>query len=221
MCPDPQLLSIYMDGELPSPWKEKLENHLKECADCTKKLEGYRQLFGKKNEQDLMEEAKDRVWQNLQSRASHTRPARRFSTTSNLWQRKLTLPIPAAAAAAVVIMLVSSIFFRGGTGNVNMPINQIAETQERGNFVLTAEEEVQFMPTANISDVLQYLGSGDTNIIILQMPESGNFLRSGEPAIIRAADFSGNEMSTRYQPDTEHRQSDRETRHPSGVRRRQ
>jgi len=40
-----------------------------------------------------------------------------------------------------------------------------------------------------MSGVLQYLAPGGGNIIILQLPESTNFFRSGDPAIIRAADY--------------------------------
>jgi len=41
MCPEPQLLSVYTDGELPSPWKEKLEAHLGECSECKEKLKKF------------------------------------------------------------------------------------------------------------------------------------------------------------------------------------
>jgi len=44
MCPDPQVLSIYTDGELPSPWKEKLESHLTECSVCRGKLKSFKSL---------------------------------------------------------------------------------------------------------------------------------------------------------------------------------
>lgn len=44
MCPDSQLLSIYLDGELPSPWKEKMETHLSKCNECREKLVNFRQL---------------------------------------------------------------------------------------------------------------------------------------------------------------------------------
>ena len=34
MCPDRGLLSAYVDGEVPSPWKERLAAHLSECPSC-------------------------------------------------------------------------------------------------------------------------------------------------------------------------------------------
>jgi hypothetical protein len=43
-CPDLDLYSAYIDGEVPSPWKEKLEAHLASCPSCKAKVEGYRGL---------------------------------------------------------------------------------------------------------------------------------------------------------------------------------
>lgn len=33
-CPDSDLYSALLDGEVPSPWKEKLEAHLDQCPNC-------------------------------------------------------------------------------------------------------------------------------------------------------------------------------------------
>ena len=192
MCPDPQLLSVYLDGELPSPWKEKMETHLTECSVCREKLNRYRQLACRQDadaEQKMMEAAKNRVWQNLQSRRRfqpHSGGVRR----SGVWQRRLSIPIPAAAAAAIVIMLMTAVFFRGGQ-NSNFEIaSQPVDINERTNFFIAADEEIpNIMPVPDINSVLQFLASEGTDIIILTLPEDRNFSRTGEPAIIRAADY--------------------------------
>lgn len=44
ICPDKDLYSVYVDGELPSPWKEKLEAHLNDCAECRAVVNSYRNL---------------------------------------------------------------------------------------------------------------------------------------------------------------------------------
>lgn len=41
-CPDTDLYSAYVDGEVPSPWKEKLESHMASCPTCRKHVERYR-----------------------------------------------------------------------------------------------------------------------------------------------------------------------------------
>ena len=43
-CPDTNLYSAYVDGEVPSPWKEKLEAHLASCESCRAIERRYRGL---------------------------------------------------------------------------------------------------------------------------------------------------------------------------------
>jgi len=201
MCPDPQLLSIYIDGELPSPWKEKMENHFSQCSGCREKLENLKRLHellnkdtterriiveknaadsAAEHETEFMEESKTRVWQKLESR-------RRFKSGVRLWRKRLSVPLPAAAAAAVVIALLAGLWLRGGSVK-NSGFAQ--QPQEPVNFILAAEDEFPgIIPTADISGVLQYLTSDGKDVIILRLPESKNFSRTGEPAIIRAADY--------------------------------
>jgi len=201
MCPDSQLFSIYVDGELPSPWKEKMESHFSQCSVCAEKLknlERLRELFKKdtsarrtiveknaadsnKNEIEFMEEAKARIWQKLESK-------RRFKRSAGLWQRRLSIPLPAAAAAAVIIALLTMLLYRDGRVNNNNSIAQ--QPQDSYNFILAAEDDFPgIIPTADISGVLQYLNQEGTDVIILTLPESRNFSRTGEPEILRAADY--------------------------------
>jgi hypothetical protein len=67
-----------------------------------------------------------------------------------------------------------------------------AAPDERVNFILAAEEEIPgIIPAAtDLNGVLKYLGADGSDIIILRLPENRNFSRSGDPAIIRAADYS-------------------------------
>jgi anti-sigma factor RsiW len=232
MCPDPQLLSIYMDGELPSPWKEKMDSHLSECPECMEKFKNFKhvqELFKKdttqkrtivesfghvseefSSEQELMEASMKRVWQKLEEQSKGTyrvrssgvrsygarlqlRPAVR--KTENLWKHRLSIPMPVAAAAAAVIIVALGItvFLRSGSVNNNTFASTPPHVEPAGktNFAISSEEEVTgVIPTGNINDVLQYLTSNGTDIIILQLPENSNFSRAGEPAIIKAADYS-------------------------------
>ena len=36
------MLSVYLDGELPSPWKEKLEEHVSGCPECAGRIGAYK-----------------------------------------------------------------------------------------------------------------------------------------------------------------------------------
>ncbi|MCL1959710.1 MAG: hypothetical protein FWF68_08930 [Spirochaetes bacterium] len=154
------------------------------------------------SEQELMEASMKRVWQKLEARSNGTYSYRTRSygrrqlspvnrQTENLWKRRLSIPLPAAAAAAIIIALVSAVWFRGGSVGNNAVANHKVESGDRSNFVVSAEEEVPgIIPAGNISDVLQYLNSNGKEIIILQLPENSSFSRAGEPAIIRAADYT-------------------------------
>ena len=191
MCPDPQLLSIYIDGELPSPWKEKLEAHLEKCSGCKEKLNKYMQLHGKllsvTTEQKLTEEAREKVWQNLQLK-KQTVKCRLYGLwhKRSIWQRTLTVPIPAAAAAIVLIFL-AVFFIRGGSNNTNNFAGNI-NSSESANIILAAEE-IPVFPAVDLNSVFQHLVSDGSDIIILRLPESRSFSRTGDPAIVRAADY--------------------------------
>jgi len=205
MCPEPQLLSIYMDGELPSPWKEKMEAHLKECPECADRYKNFRHLqeMFKKNtrqsrtyvegsgelrpttadqsipEQEFIEDAKEKVWRRMESRRLYSR--------RSIWRYRLSLPLPAVAAAAAVILVILTVFFlRGGS--------LLQQDTAKSNFILASEEEdiPSIIPASqDMNGLLQLLGTDGSDVLILRLPESRNFSRSGEPAIIRAADYSG------------------------------
>ncbi|MDR0442718.1 MAG: zf-HC2 domain-containing protein [Treponema sp.] len=183
MCPEPQLLSIYVDGELPSPWKEKMENHLEQCSGCMERLNSYRSFFEKTDllaEQKLIEEAKDKVWQNLNRSFETSRPV---IQTPGVWRRRVSIPLPAAAAAAIILVFLAALWIRGG-------LAEPAGNGARANMILASEEMPGIIPAADMNGVLQYLGSDGADILILRLPESRDFISSGEPAIIRAADYT-------------------------------
>jgi len=196
MCPDQQLLSIYVDGELPSPWDEKMNLHLQECPACREKVEKFKQLrelinkypSAKKTSEEELLKSKEKIWRRIEEK-------RRFTTVATVpyprvWQRRISIPLPVAAAAAIIIALIAIFFSRGGQILNNGFAGKKANSD--ANFILAAEEEIPgIIPTAtDLNGVLQYLGADSSNIIILQLPESKSFSRSGEPAIIRAADYS-------------------------------
>jgi len=193
MCPDPQLLSIYVDGEIPSPWDEKMDAHLKECPACREKVENFKRLrelinkdpsAKKTSEEDLLK-SKEKIWRRIEEK-------RRFTAVPypRVWQRRISIPLPIAAAAAIIIALIVVFFSRGGQILNNGFAGIKANTEVFR--VLAAEEEIPgIIPSAtDLNGVLQYLGTDGSEIIILKLPESKNFSRLGEPAIIRAADYS-------------------------------
>jgi hypothetical protein len=189
MCPDLEMLSLYIDAELPSPWKEKLEAHLQECPGCRDRLEQFRSLSQELNGDagtlnTAIDAAKDRVWETLAApRRPYLRPA-----PARFWGRSVLVPLPLAiAAAAVLILGFGMLLFR------QTPVNTPQEgTMAAGYGSTGLGMEMQTIPAADMSGILQYLGNDDTaDIVIIRLPESKSFMSLGEPAIIKAADYSG------------------------------
>jgi hypothetical protein len=190
MCPDRQLLSVYLDGELPSPWKEKMETHLGQCPQCGERLETYRRLFAPAGENaaldasGVMEDAaKERVWGALETSLRGKNAEGRLYQPRRLWRRSVSIPLPAAAAAAVIILgALAALWMRKPAGNAALP-----------NMIVASEENLApgVVPVSDMNGVLQYLG-GEGDILILRLPESRSFISSGEPAIIKAADYARN-----------------------------
>jgi hypothetical protein len=194
-CSFRQWLSIYYDGEMDSPWKEKMEAHIAGCPDCAKQLATFKNisLTLAPAEDKLPDEAQQRVLQKLETSGHFSGYENHPAWTPSLWKRSVSIPVPAAAAAVLMLIGLAFLWIRSPgslqkTGAVNMAI--------------TAETEIlpDVIPFSGMESVLQYLGSTDTgDIIILKLPESRNFASYGEPSIIRAADYSRNVPGRRKQ----------------------
>ena len=194
MCPDRQIISLYFDGELPSPWKEKMETHLESCTNCRTSLAGYQnlRLMIRVQPEEIVRTAQDRVWEKLGAGELITsRPpnekavSRDFRTGRRVWNRTISLPLPAAAAAALVIIVVffALMGIRGG-GIQSQPQNSMAVA----NIGL---DDQDIVPAKDMSGVLKYLSSQENNdVMVIRLPETRNFSRTGEPALINAADYS-------------------------------
>lgn len=180
MCPDRQLISLYVDGELPSPWREKLETHLSLCPSCARQAEGYRALSASLAEapEANVEEARARVWAAVARRTNaEAAPVRRP-------RRALVLPLPAAIAAVLAVAIVAA----GGTGVA------LGSRPDGAEAVAVVEQaQVPPVPVSDMGSVLRYLETQDGagEILIIRLPESSNFSYEGRPTLIRAADYNG------------------------------
>jgi anti-sigma factor RsiW len=184
MCPDRQILSVYLDGELPSPWKEEMEVHLTRCPECRAKLEQYRMLsaFMAGDRRDLSAE-QDRVWLKLGKAASGVRrgnfAARRF------WRRSVAVPLPAAIAAAALFVTAFTLAITSYTIKKTAPA---IDTVATAGISLDVQEIVPV--TADMNSFLRYLESEDSaDFMIIRLPETRSFSNSGQPTIIKASDY--------------------------------
>jgi anti-sigma factor RsiW len=181
MCPDPQMLSLYHDGELPSPWKEKLESHLADCSVCGERLERLRRLSGilGNGAGFTVEPAQRRVWQRL----CYPALAPQRSRPQPVWTRSVRVPLPLLLAAAALALAFGVFFVR--TPRAGAP----------ANAALSALDMQTVVPVTDLNGIWQYLGGDDSgDIVIIRLPESRSFSSYGEPAIIRAADYGGGKV---------------------------
>jgi hypothetical protein len=185
MCPDSQLLSVYLDGELPSPWKEKMERHLASCPRCRETLGVWRQLSARLDETPDSGEARDRVWERLAASAGQAsgpiRVSGRKPARTNMWRRNVPLPFTAAlAAAAAALAIVFTTILLKQPGNIPSDFNPAVSAE--------LDMNVQgIVPVSDMDSVLRYLeGTDDSDIMIIRLPESRRFVNAGDPMIIKA-----------------------------------
>jgi hypothetical protein len=195
MCPDRQILSVYHDRELPSPWKEKMEFHLAGCPECRAALAKIGGLSAAIGEEPVYkagftpEEAGERVWNALARSGEAPYPVIRREPlpARKLWNRSVTIPLPAVAAAAVFFVIAFTLVL------VNQP--SASDRAPDMDTAISAGMDIAvpgIVPVSGMNDVLRYLGQDNsgTDFMIIRLPETKHFMSAGEPAIIRAADYS-------------------------------
>ncbi|MDR0909132.1 MAG: zf-HC2 domain-containing protein [Spirochaetaceae bacterium] len=176
MCPDAELLSVYVDGELPSPWKEKLEAHLVSCAECSAKIDSYQRIdsFFEK-EKELMTKGKER-------------PELLFPQRQNFWQRRVSIPNSAILAAGAAALALFALSFGLQFARLNTAGSQAAALVADTGANSTASAAVENYPVfSNMDEALKYFSNSGMDII--QLPVEQSFAPLGKPAIIRAADY--------------------------------
>ncbi len=119
MCPDEELLSSFLDGEVPSPWKERIDQHLLKCSVCSAKLESYRflgrSLSSIESPEELkgLGEASARIAASLADGKYRTQ---KNDTTALEWiqgllSARIALPIPVLAGGIAVVVFLAGIMF--------------------------------------------------------------------------------------------------------------
>ena len=181
-CPNPDLLSAYFDGELESPWSERIEEHVGTCRSCRRAVERLARLrkLLLADKEPGVEAPLARTRERLQSRGS----AGLWRRRRHLWRTRITVPVPAVAAVFLVFLGMGGLLIFLGT-RPNFPFMSI-KRQPSG---IT---EVQV--AAPIEDLQQLLKSLDqepgNQQILITLPEDTEFLHLGEPRMLRADEYS-------------------------------
>jgi hypothetical protein len=127
---------------------------------------------------------RERVWQKLESLGGPARPSllSRGFPGAGFWGRSVSIPLPAAAAAALFMVVLFAVLAGRSPGG---------EAQDTAVAADLSQDMRGIVPVSDMQGVLQYLGDHDSaDFVILRLPESRSFTSTGEPAIIRAADYT-------------------------------
>lgn len=110
-CPDKDLYSAYVDGELESPWKEKIEAHLASCEKCSVIVDSYKKMSLKLSENSFPELDLDGSFLKLYAKRQDC--LKRMEINKNKptsWFYKSNkIPVPALAAAALFLFVLTPI----------------------------------------------------------------------------------------------------------------
>jgi anti-sigma factor RsiW len=193
MCPDRELLSAYVDGEVPSPWRERIAEHLASCPSCASAYEGYAAL-GRAIRADVpageaqaLSRVRDRLEASLAAMDDPS-PGRVVPFRPALWRRSVRLPLPVAAAAALVALAAGGAATALAFGQRAQGAAFVASSQQAVATPAIASPNSQ---PSSMDELLRYLDAHDAQVTItMNLPTGTRFDDSGEPVIIRASQES-------------------------------
>ncbi len=183
MCPNPELISAFVDGEVPSPWKETLDRHLKVCSACAAKAESMRRLGSiftadAKHDESSETAIRQHVFNRLQSNIRKTPVKPRF------FDKKILIPLPLLAAAAVIFAVFGISLASSGRSNTEL------------RMAVRKAMDATPVSTSGIGmeSILEYLAKQDAGVnITITLPQGSAAFNPagnpGEPFIVREADF--------------------------------
>ncbi|HVO40913.1 MAG TPA: zf-HC2 domain-containing protein [Spirochaetia bacterium] len=179
MCPDRQIISAYLDGEIEAPWDKAIAEHLASCVACRSLYDRMAETKRALREDPVVDVqgSMERVRRQLRERV---RPVVREPA---VWARRVSLPLPLAALAAALLL------FFGIT---------LAITQFRPRIGLVritkapaGGTEIQISaPISELETLLKTVGAEDAareDVIVL--PKNVRLLPVGEPRMGKAAEF--------------------------------
>lgn len=122
MCPDETLLTAFVDNEVPSPWKDRIELHLEQCERCRARVETYRTLHLSLISADSIDStqlahAAQRIRLSLEetekaaSMQGAYRLAARYPILSALSSRRVSVPLPLLVASVLLIVFFAGLAF--------------------------------------------------------------------------------------------------------------
>ena len=112
-CPNMELHSAFVDGEIANPWYDEIKTHVESCPDCkahVERIQSIRDVFAADSAAlNLDKKELDASYERLQSRLRYKKVAARTSGAYTDFARKFVPYAAAAAFLAAVIMPAANI----------------------------------------------------------------------------------------------------------------
>jgi anti-sigma factor RsiW len=186
MCPDRELVSAYVDGEVPSPWRERLEEHVSSCSDCAALAASFVSLgarlraVAEPGEAAAFARGRARLEALLaEMPAPSTLSSPVLSSARDGWRRSIRLPLPFAAAAALLVL-----FLGGATA---LLASRPASPSSPIPAVASGMTDPQLAKPASMEELLRFLGSNEGPVqVTINLPSGTTFGSAGKPVIMRS-----------------------------------
>lgn len=133
-CPDHELFSAYCDGEVPSPWKEKLERHIAECPECKRLTDRYVSIGArlKEGSPEISGESMESSYARLMARRAESGSRSTASDAGEWFRSSVRVPLPALAAMFLAAVILPSAITLGSRSKqtsdaqfASMPLRQM------------------------------------------------------------------------------------------------
>jgi len=182
MCPDSELLSAWVDGEVPPPWRDRISSHVEGCEACSSKVTAWQDLSGALRAAGSLDETAlvSRIRARLETRLGvphevelHHRPEglRLFRSLAG----SVSLSFPAASAAALALLLAG-----GLSGGLLAGTNGFARGDKSASASLISAN------SSNMDSLVRYLEAQNAQVsVTIQLPQNASFPASGEPMIVK------------------------------------
>ena len=161
MCPDERILNEYIDGELESPWKDQIEEHLDWCEGCKKRLETIKSV--RRVVQDSVisdtdiEYSQDRVLKYLNANVLNNPKHTFLHKVKEFFSKRIVLPI---CAAAVTFCFCLIIFNTGGNKNI-IPVPETPSVLSIENITAVRSSDsyttTRSLNDYSLEDIIQHL----------------------------------------------------------------
>lgn len=179
MCPDGQILSAWMDGEIPAQLERGIRKHIGSCSVCGEKLSKISrvtELFANDAfpDEDLV---RDRVRTRvlLERVSASSRP---------IWRKTLDVPLPFAAAVLAGLLTLGGLFLFSLGSRDRMTVADLPPEFTR-QLAVTIKVD-------SMDQLLEFLSSQEQlSEITIELPETPSLEPFGEPEFLRAAEYTG------------------------------